>query len=98
MMNTNKKFNGLRRRFLQAVGAGLIACDFRIGNALGASKNMAKFKVLVKDDRFDIGNRGKRYYSEFDVYYTKEFQYIRYIIYANYPSSDMLHQPYRNLP
>ena len=49
----------MRRHFLQAAGAGLIACGLKIGNVAGASKNKIKFKVLDKDDQFDIGDRGK---------------------------------------
>ena len=59
MINKKEKFNGVRRHFLQAAGAGLIACGLKIGNVAGASKNKTKFKVLDKDDRFDIGDRGK---------------------------------------
>ena len=59
MMNKKKKFYGVRRHFLQAAGAGLIACGLKIGNVAGASKNKTKFKVLDKDDLFDIGDRGK---------------------------------------
>ena len=58
-MTKNEKFNGVRRQFLQTAGAWLMVCGLKAENVEAASKNRTPFKVLDKNDHFDIGDRGK---------------------------------------
>ena len=75
-MNNKKKFRSTRRKFLQSVGVWLIACGLKVENVKAASIKKTEFKVLNKNDRFDISERGEEIIQKaYDLGYLFEEKY-----------------------
>jgi hypothetical protein len=75
-LKPNEKITSTRRKFLQSIGLGLIACGFNKGEILVSSKHEAEFNNLSKKDRADIGERAKEIIQKaYDLGYLYESEH-----------------------
>ena len=58
-MKNKEKLTSTRRQFLQSAGVWLMAGGLSVKNGIASSINQTGFKVLDRNDCFDIGDRGK---------------------------------------